>query len=59
MRIINCKNIQIYFTAVKHIFRIFNGVLPEFFLLNSANTQNNSESLSNCKAKIKKREICI
>jgi hypothetical protein len=32
---------------VKHIFRIFTGVMPDYFLLNSASTQNLRESLSN------------
>jgi hypothetical protein len=30
---------------VKHIFNIFPGVLPDYFLLNSANLQNLRESL--------------
>jgi hypothetical protein len=41
----NCKNL--FFTAVKHIFRIFTGVLPDYFLLNHASTQNLRESLAN------------
>jgi hypothetical protein len=41
-------------TAVKHIFRIFTGVLSDYFLLNSASTQNLWESLSNFIAKKEK-----
>jgi hypothetical protein len=32
---------------VKHIFRIFTGVLPDYFLLNSPSTQNLRDSLAN------------
>ena len=39
---------------MKHIFRIFTGVLPDYFLLNSASTQNLMESLSNFIAKKEK-----
>jgi hypothetical protein len=39
---------------VKHIFRIFTGVLPEYFLLKSASAQNLRESLSNCNVKKEK-----
>jgi hypothetical protein len=39
---------------VKHIFRIFTGVLPDYFLLNSSSTQNLSESLSNFNVKNEK-----
>jgi hypothetical protein len=44
---------KIFFTAVNHIFRIFTGVLPDYFLLNSANTQNLREILSNFNVKKK------
>jgi hypothetical protein len=50
-----CKNLL--FTAVNHIFRIFTGVLLDYFLLNSANTQNLRKSLNNCKVKLGKRYI--
>jgi hypothetical protein len=42
------------FTAVKHIFRNFTGVLRGYFLLSSANIQNVRESLLNCDVKKEK-----
>jgi hypothetical protein len=36
---------------VKHIFRVFTGVLPDYFLLNSASTQN-LRNLPNCNLEI-------
>jgi hypothetical protein len=39
---------------VKHIFRIFTGVLPDYFLLNSASAQNLREILSNFNVKKEK-----
>jgi hypothetical protein len=44
----------ILLTAVKHIFRIFTGVLPDYFLLNSANTQNKNGILPMHKVKKEK-----
>ena len=38
---------DIFFTAVKHILHIFTCVLPDYFLLNSANEQNLRSNLSN------------
>jgi hypothetical protein len=43
--------VRIFFIAVKHIFRIFTGVLLNLFLLNPTNTQNLRESISNCNVK--------
>jgi hypothetical protein len=40
-----------FFTTVKHMFRTFTDALPESFFLNSANTQNLRENLSNCNFK--------
>jgi hypothetical protein len=39
---------------VKHILRIFTGVLPDYFLLHSASTQNLRESLLNLNVKKEK-----
>jgi hypothetical protein len=46
-RIFTAKNVVGFFTAVKHIFRIFTGILPDYFLLNSVCTQNLWGSRSN------------
>jgi hypothetical protein len=54
-RIFTGKNL--FFTAMKHIFRIFTGVLPDYFLLNSASTQNLRESLANFN--VQKEKKCI
>jgi hypothetical protein len=37
-RIVTEKKIS-FFTAVKHIFSIFTGTLPDYFFFNSANAQ--------------------
>jgi hypothetical protein len=42
---------QLFFNIVKHIFRFFTCLLPIYFLLNTAITQNIRESLSNCNVK--------
>jgi hypothetical protein len=42
---------------VKHIFHIFTGVLPGYYLLNSANTQNLKGSLPNCNVKKKEKNV--
>jgi hypothetical protein len=44
---------------VKHIFRIFTGNLPEYFLLKSAYKQNERIILKNCKVKKRKCKIII
>jgi hypothetical protein len=48
---------NLFFTPVKHIFRIFTGVLLDYFLLNSASAQNFRESFSNLN--VKKGEKCM
>jgi hypothetical protein len=46
----------LFFTAVMHIFRIFIGALPDYFIINSANTQNKNSFFSNHAVKKEKRE---